>query len=132
MKRIGRRACISLGFFALGIFALIYSGPGRAFVRGTLGDTAATGFLVAALPSSLRVRIVLVASLALCIELSQLAAPANPGLLRTLLLGSRFDFWDLVSYGVGIALAASIELLLTPRDEAQEPADKAPDATSRS
>ena len=54
-------------------------------------------------------RAALTAAVALAIELRQVVATAPGGVVGAMTLGSTFDGWDLIAYGVGIAAAWSIE-----------------------
>jgi hypothetical protein len=105
---------LAASFLALGLFCLVYRGPGFAFTRGHLGDVASTGFLVAAAGLtglSRPLRLACVAAIALGLELTQLNAPAQVSAARQLALGSRFDPLDLLFYALGLALAAAAESL---------------------
>jgi hypothetical protein len=100
----------------LGVACVVYAGPGRAVVRGHLGDVAATMLVYAALAVVLpRLRIVwragATAALALAIELHQLLRSAGPprGVAGELVLGAHFDWVDLVAYAAGIATAVTWE-----------------------
>lgn len=108
------RHALLMGLFLLGgIAVVLYAGPGRAWVRGSLGDVLVIPFLVHGLgvliPRHVAWRLVLVGGLALGTELLQLAdlvAPEAPAWLH-LTLGSTFDPWDLLGYSVGLGLAAA-------------------------
>lgn len=105
-------ALIAALWLCVGAFVLLYAGPGRELVRGSLGDVMVVPFLVHALgllwPAHHRARIVGVGLLALGVELLQLAelaGPHSPWWVH-LTLGSTFDPWDLLGYGLGLVLAA--------------------------
>ena len=106
-------------FLAGGVGVILYSGPGRAFVRGSVGDVLVVPFLVHLLgiviPSRHALRIAAVGVFAIGVELFQLAelvGPDAPAWLH-LTLGSTFDLWDLVGYAVGMAVASGIGTLWT-------------------
>ena len=95
-----------LALVACGIGAgvLVYQGPGRAIVRGYLGDVAATMLVFALLGLtrwSLRTRAIVTMGVALAIELRQIAWSGG------LLLGNVFDPWDVVAYAIGVAAAVA-------------------------
>lgn len=99
---------------AAGALVLAYRGPGRALVRGHFGDVAATALVYALLwlgpcrRSSRAVRAALAMAVATAIELGQTWWTAR-GLAGELVLGSTFDAWDFVAYGLGVALAWSYD-----------------------
>jgi hypothetical protein len=80
--------------------------PGRAIVRGHVGDVAAVALvhavigLAGARPFTCAALTTLVA---LAIELTQ--PGRSRGAVGDLVLGSHFDPWDLIAYAIGIALA---------------------------
>ena len=87
---------------AIGGGVLVYHGPGRAFLRGYVGDVAATMLVFALLGVtrwSLRTRAIVTMALALAIELRQIAWSGG------VLLGNHFDPWDVLAYAVGVAAA---------------------------
>ena len=118
--RLRRLACIAAIGVALGVIALAYRGPGRALVRGHVGDTGATMVVFALVSTAWRgpgwARAALTAALALAIELRQVVATAPAGVVGAMTLGRTFDGWDLVAYGVGIAAAWSIERRATSQN----------------
>jgi len=98
---------------AIGGFTLAYRGPGRALVRGHLGDVAATmlvyallGLLVRARPA---VRAAATFAIALAIETGQLVWHAR-STAGALTIGSTFDWWDVLAYAIGVAIAIACEL----------------------
>lgn len=108
-----RHALLTLAFLCGGLAVVLYAGPGRAWVRGSLGDVLIVPFLVhllgIAVPRSATWRIASVGVIALGAELLQLAnlvAPDAPAWLH-LTLGSTFDPWDLLGYSVGIGVAVA-------------------------
>lgn len=94
---------------ALGLLVLVYRGPGRAFVRGHVGDVAAT-MLVYALASlvqpraSIGMRALVSLAIATAIEVVQVWFHAR-STVGHLVLGSTFDPIDLVAYAAGIGIA---------------------------
>jgi hypothetical protein len=94
---------------ALGLAVLLYRGPGRAVIRGNLGDVAATMLVYAMLgmawAARMRTRALTTIAIATGIELVQVGWHAR-SLAGELLVGSTFDPWDLVAYvaGVGVGL----------------------------
>lgn len=103
-----RRCFVWLAAAALGLGAacLVYSGPGRPFVRGHVGDVAAAMLLYAAFGLTAwprRVRIAATIAVALAVELGQLVwSPLGRTPLGALTLGSVFDCRDLVAYAAGL------------------------------
>ncbi|CAN5701690.1 hypothetical protein BH11MYX3_BH11MYX3_06590 [soil metagenome] len=99
-----KRRDLILGAVAItiGIAVLVYHGPGRPFLRGHVGDVAAT-MLVFALfgltswtPSA---RAIATLAVATVIELGQLVWSGG------LLLGNVFDPWDLAAYIAGVVIS---------------------------
>jgi hypothetical protein len=105
-----RAAALVLLSLAVGGFVLAYRGPGRALVRGHLGDVAVVlcvyFALAVATRLSSRVRLALVAAIAVATELFQAVSPAlSRSTLVDLTVGRTFDPWDLVAYALGLAIA---------------------------
>ncbi len=112
-----RLASAAFVAFVLGLGVLIYGGPGQRFVRGTVGDVLVVAFLYfllgAAGFASRAGRVLAIASLALGLELYQLAGAAlSRGAVASTALGTTFDPWDLVAYAVGLAFALLAESML--------------------
>ncbi|MBA3398014.1 MAG: DUF2809 domain-containing protein [Deltaproteobacteria bacterium] len=111
-----KRRFVWLGVVALaiGMAVLLYRGPGRAIVRGHVGDVAATMLVYAMLCMLWRARIALRAAttlaIAVAIELGQLVWSTRSSPLE-ILIGSTFDRWDLVAYAIGVAVAIAWELV---------------------
>ncbi len=87
---------------AIGVFVVVYHGPGRPFLRGHVGDAAAT-MLVFSLCGltrwSLRTRAIVTLAIATAIELGQTVWSGG------ILLGSVFDPWDMAAYIAGVLVA---------------------------
>ena len=103
---------LGIAAIALGIAVLAYRGPGRAIVRGHVGDVAAA-MLVFAIVSSLwttraATRALVTLAIATAIELGQAFWHAD-SLAGELLVGNTWDPWDLVAYLVGICVALGWE-----------------------
>ena len=99
-------AALLLGFVSWFFGALAL--PGRAIIRGHVGDVAAVAFVYAliALASRGRPAIcgLLTAITALAIEVAQRGSHRE-GAVGELVLGRHFDPWDLLAYAIGISLA---------------------------
>ncbi len=113
---MGRARLTVVVTLAMAVGVLLYRGPGRTWVRGLGGDLLVVIFLVACLASlpvgTWRRRVVGIAVFATmveCLQLLELVGPDSP-LLAHLILGSTFDPVDLVVYGVGLVIAAALEL----------------------
>ena len=110
-----RRLAIAIAAcFAVGAFVLRYRGPGRAIVRGHLGDVAIVALLYFALalwtPRRRALRAASVGALAAGTELAQLVLPPmRRSLAIDLTVGRTFDPVDLAAYALGLALAVVIE-----------------------
>jgi hypothetical protein len=105
MKR--RDVILAVLAAGIGLATLVYHGPGRWFIRGHVGDVAATMFVLAALGLttwSLRTRALVTLGIAAVIELGQNLWSGG------LILGSVFDPWDLAAYVVGVAIAVTYHL----------------------
>jgi hypothetical protein len=94
---------------ALGVFVLVYRGPGRAVIRGHVGDVAAAMLVFAAFAAvltrlSLHVRAIATFALACAIELGQ-AFWSVSSTAGHLTLGDTCDPWDIVAYAVGVSVA---------------------------
>lgn len=100
---------LGIAAIALGIAVVAYRGPGRAIVRGHVGDVAAAMLVFAILGALWRARAAVRAAstlaIATAIEIGQAfwRAESTAG---ELLVGNTWDPWDLVAYvtGVGVAL----------------------------
>lgn len=105
-----KRRFVELGLIALaiGVLVLLYHGPGRAIVRGHVGDVAATMLVYAVLGvlwrARLAVRATATMAIAVAIEFGQTWWQLDSA-AGSLLLGTTFDVWDLVAYAIGTGLA---------------------------
>ncbi|MFN0248039.1 MAG: DUF2809 domain-containing protein [Kofleriaceae bacterium] len=111
-------ALLGAGAIAFGGIVLLYRGPGQPFVRGHVGDVAAT-MLVFAIVSLVWMRIrawraragadlggraLVTMAIATAIEVAQVWFHAT-STAGHLVLGSTFDWIDLVAYAVGVGIA---------------------------
>jgi len=109
-----KRTFLALGAvaIAIGVAVLAYRGPGRAFVRGHVGDVAATMLVFALLSLAWRGRLVhrAVATMviATAIEVGQTFWQAS-STAGHLVWGSTFDPIDFVAYIAGIGIAVMWE-----------------------
>ena len=118
MKR--RFLWLGLAAILLGLFVLVYHGPGRAVLRGHVGDIAAAMLVFAALgvlsPQTwLRARAGVTFVLAVTIEIGQAFWRAE-SMLGELTIGNTFDPWDIVAYAIGVAVCVACELRWRSRD----------------
>src|SRR5687768_10504960 len=100
--RLRMFAILAVAALAIGVFVLVYRGPGRAVIRGHVGDVAATMLVYAMLGVALwrarpRVRAVAAFAIALAIELGQTVWEAS-SFAGELVMGSTFDPWDILAY----------------------------------
>ncbi|MFT3695074.1 MAG: DUF2809 domain-containing protein [Kofleriaceae bacterium] len=97
---------------AIGIFVLIYRGPGRSIVRGNVGDGAAAMLAYALLSlgwrARIRTRAITAFAIACAVELGQTMWHAK-SFAAELTIGSTFDPWDILAYAIGIAVAVLID-----------------------
>ena len=110
-----RKRFLSLGLaaIAIGALVLVYRGPGRAIVRGHVGDVAAAMLVYAAigalwLRGHMLVRGACALGFATAIELGQSWWHAK-STAEHLLVGDTCDPWDIVAYGIGICIALVFE-----------------------
>lgn len=115
-------ATMAITAVAIGATVLLYRGPARELVRGHVGDVAATLLVFALIGLVSRARITMRATvtfaIACAIELGQtmwhtIAAKSFSG---ELFLGTTFDWWDLVAYAIGVAVAVLWERWHDARD----------------
>jgi hypothetical protein len=100
---------LGLAAIAVGVFVLVYRGPGRAVIRGHVGDVAATMLVYAtlgALWSRMRMslRAVIAFAIAAAIEVGQ-AFWTTSSFAGELTIGDTCDPWDIVAYACGVAIA---------------------------
>ena len=111
MKR--RFVWLAITALAVGVATLVYAGPGRAIVRGHVGDVGAAMGVYALFGFtgwSLRTRIAATLGIAFAIELGQpLWSSIGRSGLGALTLGSVFDPWDLLAYVVGTVIGVTWE-----------------------
>ena len=99
-------AALLVGFVSwlFGALAL----PGRAIIRGHVGDVAAVALVYAVIALLSRGRpaicALLTAITAVAIEVAQRGSHRDDA-VGELVLGRHFDPWDLLAYAIGIALA---------------------------
>ncbi|HEY0992549.1 MAG TPA: DUF2809 domain-containing protein [Kofleriaceae bacterium] len=97
---------------ALGGAVVAYRGPGREFVRGHVGDVAATMLVYALLGLVWRarpwVRAVVTLAIASAIELGQTMWHATSW-VGEMTAGGTFDAWDFAAYVVGVVIAFAWE-----------------------
>jgi hypothetical protein len=131
-RRLSTRAFVMLAApcLLLGLGVLVYRGPGRALVRGALGDVLVVAFLYFALGAIARwqprTRLWAVGGLALLTELSQLVPRGVRSTAVDLTVGATFDPLDLLCYALGLALAWTVEMLVIRRTGAAvDPAHQA-------
>ena len=116
MKR--RFVWLAIAALAIALAVLVYRGPGRAIVRGNVGDVAAAMFVYAMVAALLRRRAGRAAAtlaIAIAIELGQIVWHAD-STAGELLIGSTFDPWDLVAYVIGVAIAVGWDVLASAHE----------------
>lgn len=129
---------LGLAALALGVAVLLYRGPGRAVIRGHVGDVAATMLVYAAISmfwsARMRTRAIATFSIAAAIELGQLVWNAR-SLVAELTIGSSFDAWDFLAYAIGVGVALAWETLAVDKactvDGAARTANASAGASSR-
>ena len=104
---------LAMAALAIGCFVVIYRGPGRAVIRGHVGDVAATMLVYALLGLAWRVRpwvrATATIAIATAIELGQIFWQGDSTAAQ-LVVGSTFDWWDLVAYVAGVMVAIGWEM----------------------
>ena len=120
MKR--RFLWLGVAAIALGLFVLVYHGPGRAVLRGHVGDVAAAMLVFATIgalsPQTwIRFRAATTFAIATGIEIGQ-AFWRTESMLGELTIGNTFDPWDILAYALGVAVAVAWELVWRSRDRA--------------
>lgn len=120
-----RYAPLGLAAVAIGVAVLAYRGPGRPFIRGHVGDVAATmvvyAFLGAVLGAIRRGRVVRPVWLAIgamgiasAIELNQ-KMWTGTGVAGELFVGSLFDAWDFAAYAAGTVIAVAYDVAMAKK-----------------
>jgi len=104
---------------AIGVGCLVYRGPGRAIVRGHVGDGGATMLVYAMLSIAFVrtkpwLRAAITMAIATSMELGQLVWHAT-STTGALLVGSTFDWWDFVAYILGTLAALGWDRATRPR-----------------
>ncbi|HTE50981.1 MAG TPA: DUF2809 domain-containing protein [Kofleriaceae bacterium] len=111
MKR--RFLWLAVTALGVGLACLAYAGPGRAFVRGHVGDVAAAMLVYAAFGFTRwprRVRVPAALAFTVAVELGQTVwSSAGRSGAAALVIGSVFDPWDVVAYGVGVLVGVAWE-----------------------
>lgn len=107
MQRPSRRVFVLIAIAALvvGVGCVVYRGPGRAIVRGHVGDAGATmlvyaliGLAVPRMTPAMRGAITM--TIATTIELGQLVWHAS-STVGEYTVGATFDGWDFIAYIAG-------------------------------
>ncbi|MDQ3335785.1 MAG: DUF2809 domain-containing protein [Myxococcota bacterium] len=117
-----KRKFLWLGFAAItiGLFVLIYHGPGRAVLRGHVGDVAAAMLVYATIgalsPQTwIRFRAFTTFAFATLIEFGQSFWSAG-SVLGELTIGDTFDPWDILAYAIGVVICVACELCWRSQD----------------
>lgn len=117
MKRLVRYAPLAVAALVIGVAVLMYRGPARPFIRGHVGDVAATMIVYATLGWLLwgklarpGVRAFGAMAIATAIELGQIVWTGT-GRAGEIFVGSYFDSWDLVAYAVGTVIAYGYDVI---------------------
>ena len=109
---------------AIGVLVLVYRGPGRAVVRGHVGDVAAAMLVYAAIAavSSRRMygRALVTLGIATAIEVGQ-AWWHTSSTLGALTIGDTCDPWDIFAYAIGVGVALVWERIAVARCAACAP-----------
>ena len=116
---------LGLAAIAIGVLVLVYRGPGRAIVRGNVGDVAAAMLVYAAigavwLRGHMLVRAACALGFATAIELGQSWWHAK-STAEHLLIGDTCDPWDIVAYAAGVCVALVWERVAVARCAACAP-----------
>lgn len=110
---------LGLAAIAIGVLVLVYRGPGRAIVRGNVGDVAAAMLVYAAISAvwlrgHMIVRGACAFAFATAVELGQALWHAK-STAGELLIGDTCDPWDIVAYAVGVCVALVWERIAVAR-----------------
>lgn len=106
---------------AIGAFVTLYHGPGRPFLRGHVGDLAATmlvyGLLGLARPSTrMWVRGALTFGIAVAIECLPLVYRASSS-VGAFVLGQQFDWIDMIMYFLGTCIGMLVTVVSLRRPD---------------
>lgn len=126
-----RYAPLGLAAVAIGVAVLVYRGPGRPFIRGHVGDVAATmvvyAFLGVVVGAMRRGRFPAPAwlaagamAIATALEVNQ-KVWTGTGAAGELFVGSSFDAWDFAAYALGTMLAIAYDVAMAARARAAAP-----------
>jgi hypothetical protein len=116
---------LGLAAIAIGAFVLIYRGPGRAIVRGNIGDVAAAMLVYASLGAiwlrgNMFVRGAIAFAFATAVELGQAWWHVH-STAGDLLMGDTCDPWDIVAYAAGACVGLVWERIAVARCAACAP-----------
>ena len=105
---------LGVAAIAIGLFVLVYHGPGRAVLRGHVGDIAAAMLVYATIGALsprtwIRVRAIATIAIATAIEVGQSFWHAD-SFMGELTIGDTFDWWDIAAYAIGVAVAVAWEI----------------------
>lgn len=121
LKLLRRFAPLALAALAIGFGVLVYRGPGQPFIRGHVGDAAATMLVYAVLGVVLRGRLARpgwrafgAMAIATAIECGQLVWTGT-GLAGEILVGGLFDGWDFAAYLLGTVVAVAYDITAARR-----------------
>lgn len=121
LSRVKRFAPLALMALAIGVGVLLYRGPGRPFVRGHVGDVAATMLVYAMLGAILWGKLARpgwlafgAMAIATAIELGQ-RVWTGTGAAGEILVGGSFDGWDFAAYVLGTIVAVVYDVVGTRR-----------------
>jgi hypothetical protein len=117
-------AILAIAALAIGVFVVVYHGPGRSVLRGNVGDVAATMLVYALVGVAWwrgrrATRAIATFAIAIAVELFQIVWHAR-SLAGELVLGSTFDPWDIVAYAVGVAVGVAWESVRTSCNDARD------------
>jgi hypothetical protein len=120
-KLLRRFAPLGLAALAIGVGVLLYRGPARPFIRGHVGDVAATMLVYAMLGVVLRGRLARpgwrafgAMAIATALECGQ-RVWTGTGLAGEILVGGSFDGWDFAAYLLGTVVAVGYDVTASHR-----------------
>ena len=121
LKLLRRFAPLALAALAIGAGVLLYRGPGRPFIRGHVGDAAATMLVYAMLGVVLRGKLARpgwrafgAMAIATALECGQ-RVWTGTGAAGELLVGGSFDGWDFAAYVLGTVVAVGYDVTAVGR-----------------